>query len=76
MVVSVAFFERFRQAPSEKPQGHDGLGLGLSIVKDLVTMHGGSVRAESDGVGKGANFVVFLPAGIGTCPVLEPAYLA
>ncbi len=39
-------------------------------------MHGGSVRAESDGVGKGANFVVFLPACIGTCPVLKPAYLA
>jgi signal transduction histidine kinase len=54
-------FERFRQAPSAKPQRHEGLGLGLSIVKDLVTMHGGSVTAESDGVGKGANFVVFLP---------------
>ena len=61
MVVSVAFFERFRQAPSEKPQGHDGLGLGLSIVKDLVTMHGGSVRAESDGSEKAPILSFFFP---------------
>ena len=52
-------FERFRQAKSAE-QG--GLGLGLTIVRSLVEMHGGNVRAESDGAGKGATFTVRLPA--------------
>jgi PAS domain S-box-containing protein len=51
-------FERFRQARSAE-QG--GLGLGLTIVQHLVEMHGGDVRAESDGAGKGATFTVQLP---------------
>jgi signal transduction histidine kinase len=55
-------FERFRQGQASRLQPHDGLGLGLSIVRDLVTLHGGTVRAESEGLGKGANFVVSLPA--------------
>jgi signal transduction histidine kinase len=55
-------FERFRQGQAAKLQPHDGLGLGLSIVKDLVTMHGGTVNALSDGLGKGAKFVVSLPS--------------
>jgi signal transduction histidine kinase len=55
-------FERFRQGQSAKFRPHDGLGLGLSIVKDLVLLHGGTVTAESDGLGKGANFVVSLPS--------------
>jgi PAS domain S-box-containing protein len=54
-------FDRFsQQAPSESRQ-HGGLGLGLAIVKQLVEMHGGTVSAHSDGVGKGATFVVVLP---------------
>ena len=52
-------FERFRQAKSAE-QG--GLGLGLTIVRSLVEMHGGDVRAESEGAGKGATFIVRLPA--------------
>jgi signal transduction histidine kinase len=55
-------FERFRQGQAAKLQPHEGLGLGLSIVHDLVTMHGGTVTAESNGLGKGSNFVVSLPA--------------
>jgi signal transduction histidine kinase/ActR/RegA family two-component response regulator len=55
-------FDRFRQADSSSQRRHMGLGLGLAIVKSLVEMHGGEVRAESDGEGKGATFRVLLPA--------------
>jgi CheY-like chemotaxis protein/two-component sensor histidine kinase len=54
-------FERFRQADSSASRSHGGLGLGLSIVRHLVEMHGGVVRAHSEGIGQGAQFVVSLP---------------
>src|SRR5206468_1215840 len=54
-------FNRFRQAESSTTRRHGGLGLGLSIVRSLVEMHGGTVRAESAGAGKGATFIVELP---------------
>jgi signal transduction histidine kinase/ActR/RegA family two-component response regulator len=54
-------FDRFRQADSGTSRRYGGLGLGLSIVKHLVEMHGGTVRAESAGEGKGAVFTVELP---------------
>jgi len=52
-------FERFRQDSVTRTQG--GLGLGLAIVRHLVGLHGGRVSAESEGVGRGATFVVHLP---------------
>ncbi len=54
-------FDRFRQADQKSTRAHGGLGLGLSIVRQLVELHGGSVHAESEGEGQGATFVVQLP---------------
>ncbi len=54
-------FDRFRQVDSSNSRRHGGLGLGLAIVRHLVELHGGSVKAESDGVGKGSVFTVVLP---------------
>jgi PAS domain S-box-containing protein len=54
-------FDRFRQADASTTRTHGGLGLGLSIVRHIVEMHGGSVSAESAGAGLGATFTVTLP---------------
>jgi signal transduction histidine kinase/ActR/RegA family two-component response regulator len=54
-------FDRFRQADASLTRQHGGLGLGLAIVKQLVELHGGAVRAESPGTGKGASFIVQFP---------------
>ena len=54
-------FERFRQGDSGPSRKHGGLGLGLAIVRHLVEAHGGTVTADSDGPGTGAQFIVRLP---------------
>lgn len=54
-------FERFRQADATTTRNHGGLGLGLSIVRNIVEMHEGFVEASSEGEGKGATFSVKIP---------------
>ncbi len=67
-------FHRFEQADASSTRQHGGLGLGLSIVRSLVELHGGRVRAHSDGLGQGARFLVDLPLRSGALPpAVEPA---
>jgi CheY-like chemotaxis protein len=54
-------FERFRQADGSSSRKHGGLGLGLAVARGLVELSGGSVRADSDGPGRGSTFTVHLP---------------
>src|SRR4051812_23670000 len=55
-------FDRFRQADASASRRHGGLGLGLSLVRQIVELHGGRVGAESAGVGRGSTFWVSVPA--------------
>jgi PAS domain S-box-containing protein len=59
-------FEMFSQVKSALERSQGGLGIGLSLVKGLVEMHGGSVEARSEGHGKGSEFIVRLPLAGGT----------
>jgi len=67
-------FERFRQEDSSSTRQSHGLGLGLSIARHLAELHGGTIRAASDGMGRGATFVFELPrasaAASDTLPLL------
>src|SRR6201999_1004126 len=55
-------FDRFRQGDSSSTRHSGGLGLGLTLVREIVGLHGGTVSAHSSGLGAGATFVVRLPA--------------
>jgi PAS domain S-box-containing protein len=69
-------FDPFRQADSSTTRRHGGLGLGLSLVKQLAIAHGGAVRATSAGEGKGATFIVQLPARAMTPALASPSKAA
>jgi PAS domain S-box-containing protein len=58
-------FDRFTQHDASSTRQHGGLGMGLAIVRHLVELHGGTVRAESPGPGRGATFIVRLPQVLG-----------
>ncbi|MEH1960552.1 MAG: ATP-binding protein [Nostoc sp.] len=74
-------FDYFRQADGNSTRSFGGLGLGLAIVRNIIEMHGGIVKAESEGEGKGAIFTVSLPLVPDESPSLTdeqnyPAFLA
>jgi CheY-like chemotaxis protein len=59
-----SMFERFRQADASRTRRFGGLGLGLSIVKELVQLHGGSVSASSDGKDRGTTITIEFPVPV------------
>jgi signal transduction histidine kinase len=67
----VTIFELFGQVDRSLERGHQGLGFGLRLVKALVVLHGGTVDAQSDGVGKGSCFTIRLPLTV-AAEALQP----
>ena len=65
-------FKRFRQADPSPSRSHGGLGIGLAIVKQLVELHGGHIRVESGGIGKGTTFTIEVPLRAQVLLVSEP----
>jgi PAS domain S-box-containing protein len=65
-------FEIFAQSSQALERSQGGLGIGLSLVKGLVELHGGSIEARSDGPGRGSEFVVRLPVAVES-PIRQPA---
>ena len=66
-------FEMFSQVDHSLERSQGGLGIGLTLVKRLVEMHGGRIEARSEGLGKGAEFVVRLPVVVGASEPQTPA---
>jgi len=69
-------FDRFAQQDINSHRNHGGMGIGLSIVKQLVELHGGTVSAFSDGENRGATFIVSLPMTAVAPVALQPAHAA
>ena len=65
-------WDMFTQAEEASDRARQGLGIGLSLVKNLVHLHGGSIQALSEGIGKGSEFVVRLPMLLDACGEAEP----
>ncbi|MCC5598709.1 chemotaxis protein CheB [Nostoc favosum] len=68
-------FERFRQGDSSSSKTSQGLGLGLSIVRHIVELHGGTVQAQSPGKGKGTTIIIRLPLRSMPPEITPPTYL-
>jgi signal transduction histidine kinase len=66
-------FELFTQADNHQDRAQGGLGIGLALVRQLVDMHGGAIKAESAGLGRGATFTVRLPLAAAPSPQPQPA---
>jgi CheY-like chemotaxis protein len=64
-------FERFRQADSSNTRRHGGLGIGLTIVRQIVELHGGNVSVQSDGIGHGSVFSFTLPIAATVQPAIR-----
>jgi CheY-like chemotaxis protein len=71
-----ATFDRFSQNDMSRSRRHGGLGLGLTLVKQLVEMHGGTIEAASEGIGKGATFTVTLPLNAPQIDSYQPPAIA
>jgi CheY-like chemotaxis protein len=69
-------FEMFLQVDEKIGRAHGGLGIGLSVVKSLVEMHGGTISAHSDGPGRGSEFVIRLPLANGAASTAGESALA
>src|SRR5262249_2998581 len=65
-------FEMFRQGDARASREHAGMGIGLALVQQLVELHGGSVTAYSDGLGRGTRFTVILPEKAERAKAIEP----
>jgi signal transduction histidine kinase len=64
-------FDMFIQIDSGLDRAHGGLGIGLTLVRELVTMHQGSISASSEGPGKGSEFVVRVPVAEVAAPIAD-----
>jgi CheY-like chemotaxis protein len=71
--VRESIFDMFTQVRGDLESGHKGLGIGLTLVKRLVELHGGTVKVESDGKDKGSRFHVRLPSILQTSPTKPSA---
>jgi signal transduction histidine kinase/DNA-binding NarL/FixJ family response regulator len=65
-------FEMFMQVAPGASRSQGGLGIGLTLVKNLISMHGGTVEARSDGLGKGSEFLIRLPTALAPLQSEEP----
>lgn len=66
-------FEKFSQVQTSLERSRGGLGVGLSLARSLIELHGGSITAHSDGSGRGSTFVVRLPLALDACPAAPQA---